>query len=95
MNRLEMLKPVSPALGREPRPTAPSSRISPPAYVGSRVSIASSTKEPELQNWSEEQDDPLAPKMPCGLDLTPQRGKKLQKIRTPVAAPGKGDIAVG
>ena len=31
--RLLTLKPVRPALGRAPRPTAPSSRISPPAPV--------------------------------------------------------------
>ena len=31
--RFETLKPVSPALGLEPRPVAPSSRISPPAPV--------------------------------------------------------------
>ena len=31
--RFDTAKPVSPALGREPRPVAPSSRISPPAPV--------------------------------------------------------------
>ncbi len=31
--KLDTVKPVSPALGAEPRPVAPSSRISPPAPV--------------------------------------------------------------
>lgn len=33
MSRVDTLKPVNPAFGREPLPTAPSSRISPPAPV--------------------------------------------------------------
>ena len=31
--RLDTVKPTTPALGREPRPVAPSSRISPPEPV--------------------------------------------------------------